>query len=300
MRALRHSLAAASVAAIAVAALRLGEGAASADVFFDVPRDAAVPDEGGVTTAQDAGTTPMTAPSAAPVPAALDAAAGGMVLMLPQVAVSDAEAPPAPLLGGSDASAPAVLTDAGTEYTGLSVGIRAGFALPAGHAKSSDLSDVVKYEVPIGIELGYYLRPNFYVGGYFTYAFAGTSKTAQSVCPTGTDTTCNAQSYKAGLVAEYAFRHTTKLSPWVRFGMGLDVLNLTATDNTGTTVQSSALTGFEWATLSGGLDWKNGYFYGIGPYAELALGDYGNKGGFADPHLFFSFGLRGRTGLFIP
>ncbi len=267
------------------------EGAASADVFFDAP------DAGPVT---EAGTPPSTAPVA---PADADA---GVVLVLPQSVAqepADASAPePAIVALDLDAAAPtgAGPQDGGTEYTGLSVGLRGGFSLPGGQAKSTALSDVVKYVVPLGVDIGYYLRPNLYVGAYFLYGFAGTSTSSQDACPSGTDTTCSAQSYKGGLVAEYAFRHTTRWSPWVRGGIGFDVINLTANDSSGTTSQSSALSGMEWAVLSGGLDWKPGYFYGVGPYAELALGDYGKKGGVADPHFFATFGLRARTGLFVP
>ena len=275
------------------------EGAALADVFFDT--DAAPPIE--------AGTPPSITPTAAAPGSDLDA---GVVLMLPQPATppADADAGAVGAVDAADAAAPTadVLPtakplgpdDAGTEYTGLSVGLRGGFALPGGRAKTSALSDVVKYVVPLGVDVGYYLRPNLYVGAYFLYGFAGTSTSSQDACPSGTDTTCSAQSYKWGVVLEYAFWHTRTWSPWVRGGIGFDVINLTANDSAGKRAQSSSLFGMEWAVLSGGLDWKPGYFYGIGPYAELALGDYGKKDGVADPHFFATFGLRARTGLFVP
>lgn len=263
------------------------ERAAFADVFFDPPGDAAAPEAG---------------------PPVADAAAdAGLGLTVEAYAVSPSDAgvdatTPEPTVDTpmTDDAGAAAASDASTEYTGVSVALRGGYAFPGGQAKSVPLGDVVKFVAPIGLDVGYYLRPNLYVGAYFLYGFAGTSKSSADACPSGTDTSCNAQSYKAGIVAEYAFRHTRTWSPWVRGGIGMDVINLTATDNTGATVQSSALSGLEWAVLSGGVDWKPGYFYGIGPFAELALGDYGYKGGLADPHLFFALGLRARTGLFIP
>jgi hypothetical protein len=285
-------LAAGLLAALLVSVAR--EGAAFADVFFDSPADAAPAREGGTT--------------GNPASPATDGDAG-LVLMLPQP-VTTTESPERP--GDAVArSAPPVADDldagkslgpldGGTEYTGLSVGLRGGVALPGGQAKSTALADVVKYVVPIGVDVGYYLRPNLYVGAYFLYGFAGTSRSSQDACPSGTDTTCTAQSYKWGILAEYAFRHTRTWSPWVRGGIGMDVINLTATDSRGATSQSSSLFGFEWAVLSAGLDWKPGYFYGVGPFAELALGDYGKKDGIADPHFFATFGLRARTGLFVP
>lgn len=272
------------------------EGAALADVFFDAPADAAPPSE--------AGTTQTPAPTSEG-----DAGPSGPVLTLPQAAAPsmppetpDAGPASAPIADTNGVAAVAAQgpQDGGTEYTGLSVGLHGGFAVPGGKAKTTALSDVVKYVVPIGVDVGYYLRPNFYVGAYFLYGFAGTSTSSQDACPSGTDTTCTAQSYKWGIVAEYAFRHKRTWSPWVRGGIGMDVINLTATDSTGAASQSSSLFGVEWAVLSTGIDWKPGYFYGIGPYAELALGDYGKKDGLADPHFFATFGLRGRTGLFVP
>ncbi len=271
------------------------EGAAFADVFFDAPADAAPPPSEG-------GTTPAAVPT-------LNDSDAGLVLTLPQtVAPSEPAdaggaqvADAAPLPDDVDGGRPTGPLDAGTEYTGLSVGLRGGFAIPGGQAKSVALGDVVKYVVPIGLDVGYYLRPNLYLGAYFLYGFAGTSTSSQDACPSGTDTSCSAVAYKWGLVAEYAFRHKRSWSPWVRGGIGFDVINLTANDNTHATVQSSSLFGVEWAVLSGGLDFKPGYFYGLGPYGEFALGDYGKKGGgIADPHFFATFGLRARTGLFIP
>jgi len=271
------------------------ERVASADVFFDTASDAGPPSEAGPTQTPPVVLTPP--PVVAPMPT--DADAGAPVVTPPPVpppAEVDAGAPAADLDAG--ALGP---VEAGTEYTGLSVGLRAGISIPGGTAKTGQLSDVVKYVVPIGIDIGYYLKPNFYIGAYFLYGFAGTSTSSQDACPSGTDTTCTAQSYKWGVVAEYAFRHETKWSPWVRGGIGMDVINLIANDSTGTASQSSALFGGEWAVLSGGLDWKPGYFYGVGPYAELALGDYGKSGGgLADPHFFATFGVRARTGLFVP
>lgn len=289
------------LALVLVSAAR--EGAAFADVFFDAPADAAPPGEGGAPQPAPIVTAPVTAPV---VTAPVDADAGAApILTMPVAPTASADAGAAAPTGEPaqelDAGAPLGPQDGGTEYTGLSVGLRGGFAIPGGTAKSTALSDVVKYVVPIGVDVGYYLKPDFYVGAYFLYGFAGTSRSSQDACPSGTDTSCSAQSYKWGVVAEYAFRHTTKWSPWVRGGIGMDVINLTATDSTGATSQSSALFGVEWAVLSAGLDWKPGYFYGIGPYAELALGDYGKTGGgIADPHFFATFGLRARTGLFVP
>jgi hypothetical protein len=138
-----------------------------------------------------------------------------------------------------------------------------------------------------------------YVGGYFLYGFASPASASEDTCPSGSDNSCNAQDLRFGLAAEYAFRHRQFVSPWVRAGLGLDVVNLTATDSTGATVARSHLFGIEWAVLGAGLDLKPGYYYGFGPYVEAALGDYFNDG-LAAPHVWATLGLRARTGLFVP
>ncbi len=78
----------------------------------------------------------------------------------------------------------------------------------------------------------------------------------------------------------------------------MDVVNLTATDATGAVVERDHLFGIEWAVLGAGLDLKPGYYYGVGPYAEIAVGDYFNDG-LAAPHVWATLGLRLRTGLFV-
>jgi len=310
MRSLRSKkgvLACATVVACALALLARG-GLASADVFFDAPADAgldaatdaasgvdATAGESNLGTSIDAGNgNAIDSGSQRPQPDAIDAST-----LAQAQAGGDGGAASGAGGAGTGSAGAGYSVDAGAEYIGVSVGLRGGFELPIGQAKSSALGDVVKSVVPIGIDLGYYLRPNLYIGGYFLYGFATPSTASEDVCPSGADTTCSAVQYRFGLAAEYIFRHMRTVSPWVRFGIGLDVLNLTATDSTGATVQSAHLFGIDWAVLSAGVELKPGYYYGLGPYAELALGDY-FANGLADPHAWFTLGLRMRTGLFIP
>jgi hypothetical protein len=307
-------LAAAATATLGLAFIALAPRAA-ADVFFDAPADASTDAlaDGSTATQSVADASASAAEGApgsggaGPTGTAIDGGAtpsgeNGWVAAPPIPSSSASATTPASQTGaGAGGAASGVpMPDGGTnaEYTGLSIGVRSGFSLPIGAAKSSDLGAVVQYVVPIGIDVGWYLRPNFYLGGYFLYGFASPGSASDDTCPSGSDTSCSAQDLRFGVAAEYAFRHRRNISPWVRAGLGLDVVNLTATDSSGATAARQHLFGIEWAVLGAGLDFKPGYYYGLGPYLEAAVGDYFNDG-LAAPHVWATLGLRLRTGLFV-
>ena len=186
--------------------------------------------------------------------------------------------------------------DAGSGPTGLgfNIGIRGGFALPFGIAKSVSHSDVVTHSFPIGIEGGYFFNPHLYVGVYGIYGFA-TNGNASSDC-SDPNNTCSANQIRIGGMAQWHFTPGQKVSPWVGGGLGYDVVNITATDSNGTGVSAGSIHGFELSLLAG-IDYKPLRYLGIGPFVELSMGHYAGADSATSLYEWLAFGLRFRTGL---
>jgi opacity protein-like surface antigen len=195
-------------------------------------------------------------------------------------------------------------SDAGT-YTpsdvGFSFGVRAGYSIPIGTADSSPLSSVVQGIVPIGVEAGWFLNRNLYIGGYFLYGFGIATNLSNDECSNldseGNEESCSATMLRFGVVADWHFRPTTSIDPWVGGGLGYDIINLEATDQAaGTLDESAALHGFI-VSVESGVDFKPLSYFGLGPYAELAAGHYSSETSATSLHAWLTFGIRLRTNL---
>lgn len=194
--------------------------------------------------------------------------------------------------GTDDGGAP---TSSGPPDVGFSVGIRGGYSLPFGTANSGPLDSVVSGSAPIQVDVGWFLSRKLYIGGYFQYGFGINAGTNNDTC-SDSDTSCTATLYRVGVVSHWHFRPETAFDPWVGGGLGYEALAVQAqSEDDGSTVEAATLQGF---ILSGeaGLDFKPLSYVGIGPYVELAAGQYILVESFS-PHLWGTLGLRLRTNL---
>ena len=180
---------------------------------------------------------------------------------------------------------------------GFWFGLRGGYALPYGQTAAVSLSDIVTGSIHFGIEAGYGVLPQLYVGGYFDYGIGVVQLGQGATCPDDpTVAGCNASQFRFGAVADWYFRPNALIDPWVGFGVGYDVLNVTATGTDGTTAFSSALHGFE-ALLRAGADLRPARSYALGAYVEGSLGHYDSSYGTPTFHGWFNIGLRVRSRL---
>src|SRR5262249_29661101 len=78
------------------------------------------------------------------------------------------------ILGGA-ANAQEKPSSARSEWSGPSLGFRAGYGKPLGDALSSrGLSSLIDGMIPVWIDVGYQLNSRFYVGGYFQFGIGMT------------------------------------------------------------------------------------------------------------------------------
>jgi len=177
----------------------------------------------------------------------------------------------------------------------LSFAIRAEYAFPVGASTAgAPITDAVQGAFLIGGEIGYLIAPRLTLLGYFFYGFPQVP--ANGNCASNPDDDCSAGLYRFGVVANYHFSAEKRFDPWVGLGVGYELLTLTATDDsTGDQDGAISLNGLEVNAL-GGVEWRPGKSFGIGPYANVSAGHYFTEGAGAAIHSWLGIGLRVRTG----
>jgi hypothetical protein len=189
----------------------------------------------------------------------------------------------------------------------LSLGARVGYGIAMGEAvEDGDLSDVIKGQIPIQIDVGYRLTPALTFGGYFGAGYGLLGDAVSDECDEF-DLDCSARVLRLGVQLDYAFRNVSPtITPWVGAGIGYEWASVH--QELDSVEVDTSFDGFEFLNLQGGVDWKVGGF-SVGPFAMLSIGQYGSFD-FESPegdesgdienkglHQWLQIGLRGRFDL---
>jgi hypothetical protein len=191
----------------------------------------------------------------------------------------------------------------------LSLGARVGYAFAMGKAvdeDGGDLSDGVKGQIPIQIDVGYRLTPAFTLGGYFSAGYGIVGDAFSDDCDAA-DIDCSARVLRLGVQLDYAFKNVSPtMTPWLGAGIGYEWATLKGEQ--GSNEATESYSGFEFLNLQGGVDWKVGQF-SVGPFAMLSIAQYSDFD-FESPagdasgdipnksiHEWLQIGLRGRFDL---
>jgi hypothetical protein len=201
--------------------------------------------------------------------------------------------------------------------SGLSFGLRSGYAVPLGNVQGSitilgqtltyPLTDYSNGLIPIWADIGYRFSPNWYLGAFYQYGIGllpskltGTG----GICSAGVS--CTEWSMRFGLNVHYHFMPGEKLDPWVGLGAGYEISNLNGSQ--GAVSGSVQVRGFEFGNAQFGLDFALSSSFAIGPFVAFSVGQYtdasvsgsftpifGTSGSIAnkDIHEWLIFGARG-------
>jgi hypothetical protein len=186
----------------------------------------------------------------------------------------------------------------------LSLGARVGYGFAMGEAeKDADLSDAVKAQIPVQIDVGYRVTPDLTLGGYFGAGYGLVGDAVDEECDRF-DLDCSARVLRLGVQVDYAFRNVSgAMTPWIGAGVGYEWASVHQEPDD----LDTRLDGFEFVNLQGGVDWKVGGF-SVGPFAMLTIGQYANfeQEGLGETitrdtekalHQWLQVGLRGRFDL---
>jgi opacity protein-like surface antigen len=166
--------------------------------------------------------------------------------------------------------------------TGFQAGVRVAYTDGVGVVyKGVHLSDASSGALPLLVDVGWRIAPELYVGVYGQYAPVFL-KTYALTCPSGS--TCTAQDWRFGVEADYHFLPGLRLDPYVGLGVGYEVLHTSLRGVTlvpdgdtfvlATLQESITDRGWEFVSLTAGLDWRFCESLGAGLFVLGTLGEY--------------------------
>lgn len=188
---------------------------------------------------------------------------------------------------------------------GFQMAFRTGYSVPmgsimknaAGAGGELKMSDVTSGQVPIILDIGGKVIPELFIGGYFGLGFGGTAGQVHDSCKAANES-CLGVSAQLGIEAQYHILPAGSANPWLGYGIGFESLALSESHDNAT--QTTSFGGFQFARLSGGVDFRVNRGFGVGPFIEYSLGQYSsvhsggqdidiqNKSG----HQWLTFGVR--------
>jgi len=209
----------------------------------------------------------------------------------------------------------------------VSLGVRAGYGIPAGDAYersgigSFKQSGLAKGVIPIQLDASWRFSRSLSAGLYLGYGFGQTGSKLEELCSTPGASCDRPNLYRYGVQGAYTFAPIAQVDPWLGLSAGIESAtfkvnsfdySVTAGLPPGTLVADLDGTLRGWAAeVSGGGDYRlspnllAGPFlaFGVGQYTvqHVTLSDQGTVAGggvdSAKTHQWLSFGFRGRFDL---
>jgi hypothetical protein len=186
-------------------------------------------------------------------------------------------APPTPPPAAGAAGAAPVEAPTGVQ-SGLSFGLRLGYAFPAGSFSDPDpsspnsdttLGGSVSGMAPVWVDAGYLVNPYFYIGAYFSYGFA---QAAGSLGCGTNGLTCTLSNLRAGVDVQVRPLGVRRLQPWIGVGIGYEGFNFSG-DMNGASL-SISYTGVELVNPQAGFDYKFLPALSAGVFTGVSVGEY--------------------------
>ncbi len=165
--------------------------------------------------------------------------------------------------------------------TGFQLALRTGYSIPMGKtgigvtspltgSTAYRMSDVTTGQVPFVVDVGGKIIPHLFLGGYFGLAFGGEAGPTKRACDLGGGACISVSAY-FGIEAQYHILPAGSVNPWLGYGAGFESLVVSQGSDSN---KNLGFSGFQFARLMGGVDFRVNRIFGVGPFAELALGRY--------------------------
>src|SRR5450755_2673862 len=153
---------------------------------------------------------------------------------------------------------------------GFQMDVRTGVSVPLGNAQQGGkMSDLASNQVPILMDIGGKVIPELFLGGYFGLGFGGAAGQTKAFCDVN-GFTCVAVSVQLGIEAQYQILPAGRVDPWIGYGLGFESLAVSQGNGNG----SLGYSGFEFARIMAGVDFRVNRVFGVGPFFDLSMGQY--------------------------
>lgn len=157
---------------------------------------------------------------------------------------------------------------------GVELGVRLGYGIPLGTAvPGSGLNRNIAGAIPLGVDLGYRLNPQWMVGAYGQYGFGLVTPDDKRLCDTY-HVDCSVHDLRFGAQVQYHVITLAQVDPWIGAGLGYEWL--TADGVSGGRSSSATLNGWELANLQGGVNWVVSDGFALGPFMSFTFARYTN------------------------
>jgi hypothetical protein len=183
--------------------------------------------------------------------------------------------------------------------------LNAGFGLPLGNAtggnNSTSMSDAINFAIPFGVQVGYRIAGVVFVGGTFTYGPFGSPSTSSIPACGQSGVSCHSSFVRAGFSVQWHPLGSRGTDPYLGIGLGYEWLNVSVSENGASS--TGQYSGFNWADIPVGVDFRLSRAVRLGPFVDFTLGEYRTEtvsspstiSGNISPkaiHFWLSFGVR--------
>ncbi len=171
------------------------------------------------------------------------------------------------------------------QESGFAFGARTGYALPMGEEQGTvsgppgsrdaglaiDLPDDLSGMIPLWLDVGYRIHPNFYVGAFFQYGVGFLNKDHHAAC---SQVDCSARDIRFGANLHYHISPAASFDPWLGAGIGYEILTIKNSLFGQSAETSRTLKGFEFLDLQVGGDFRVSEHFVLGPFVSFSIGEY--------------------------
>jgi hypothetical protein len=167
---------------------------------------------------------------------------------------------------------------------GFQLGLRVGLAVPLGlasGARGDALNERYASQFVLETDLGAKLSESLFIGGYLGLGLGaeGSNQRIERFCDDNgsdgeNDIECGVVGFRLGLLARWYFSPSEAIDPWIAYGIGYEGQSQTIKDRVVGREETTLASGFEFARLSAGFDWRPGKTFGMGPLLEASVGSY--------------------------
>ena len=194
----------------------------------------------------------------------------------------------------------------GPPESGFSIGLSVGYALPMGSVSGSQpMTDLFSGALPLQVDVGWRFTPNLYLGAFFQYSFAFISSTQEAACTVNGWTNCTGSDMQFGANFVYTFLPYATFAPYVGLGLDWEIASLSYSGSNQSI--SESVSGFQFARILVGGDFRVGSAFRVGPFVNFSLGQFSSlsspnpdaNGTIADKalHTWLQFGIKGTIDL---
>jgi len=195
---------------------------------------------------------------------------------------------------------------AGPPESGVSIGLSVGYGLPMGNVSSTPstkMTDLFSGALPLQLDVGWRFTPNLYLGAFFQYSIAFIASAQNATCTANFWTGCSGSDLQFGANFVYTFMPYSKFAPYVGLGLGWEIASLNYTSASQSV--SESVSGFQFARLIVGGDFRVGSAFRVGPFVNFSLGQFSSLSS-PNPdasiidksiHTWLQFGIKGTVDL---